>query len=158
MTRTTTPIDAMFEMQRTAIQQSQRAFERSLKFNRRTADLFVEAIRTGESAREQGLAVTEAAVDAYFDAVEATVPADAGGLEELRATAHEQLEATGELQADTVDRLTRLVEENADASEEFVDEWAATVEEGFDAALSASEQFEQRTVAAAETIDIEPSE
>ncbi|WP_207587369.1 helix-hairpin-helix domain-containing protein [Halomontanus rarus] len=74
MSSTTTPIEAMFEMQRQSIEHGQRLFEQSLEMQQNALETALHnGIATQRSAQRQGAELTQQVTDAQLDAVEETV-------------------------------------------------------------------------------------
>lgn len=154
MSTSQTPFTTIFDAQRTAVLQSQSAFKQSIDLGKRSNEAMLQAMETGIDASKQANDVTKAAVDAYFNALEATVPGTADGVEQLRESVHEQLDAGEEMQADTWEAIQELAKQNVDAAGQFADSYATVVDDSFDAFLEAHEQVADQTVSAAEAVEI----
>ncbi|PSP78145.1 hypothetical protein BRC81_08885 [Halobacteriales archaeon QS_1_68_20] len=146
------PIGTMFELQRSAIENSQRLVHQSLDAQTRGAELAVETIERSDTVREQGEDVTKAAVNAYFDALATAVPGDAEGVEGLRETVLEQFDVVGEVNEDAWEAGKEFAQRNAEAVEEFSEEYASMVDDAFDAFLQTHEQAESSTRQAADVV------
>lgn len=148
------PITTVFDVQRSAIEQSQSALKQTIDLQKRSSESLLRTLETAADASEQGNDLTKTAVDTYFDALEAAVPGTSEGVEELRASVHEQIEVGEDVQAESWEAVRELAEQNADAAGEFADNYAAVVDDSFDAFLEAHEQVEEQTVSAAESVEI----
>lgn len=160
MSKTQSPFDAMFEMQRTAIKQNQKAIEQTLDLQKQTVSVFTTGLKQSAAASEQTRDVTKTGIDMYFDAIEAAVPGDVSGVEQLRANVHEQLDTAGELNDEAWENVEALVDQNVESFEEFTRTYETMVGDSFDALLSATEYAEEQTSSATEAIEaqIEQSE
>ena len=114
MSTQSNPIATMFEMQRNAVRQSQRALEQAFDAQMQFSKVMVEGMKTGESARESNLDVQKSAVNAYFDALDASVPGEAASFKELREAVLDQMDAASEVQDDTWAAMEEVFEEMAD--------------------------------------------
>jgi hypothetical protein len=153
MSQADTPMKTVFDMQRTAVEQSHEAVSQLFETGKRTNQTYLDAMKTAVAATDGSADVAKTAVDAYFDALEATVPA-AEGMDDLRETVHEQVDAGAELQGETLEAVTELAEGNAETAEQFADSYEAAVDDSFDEFLAAHEQFESRTLDAAEAVEV----
>ena len=154
MSQSQQSITTMFDMQRSAVLQSQRTFEQMLDIGKRTNETMLKAMETTMDASQQSTDVTKSAVDAYFSALEASVPGNAEGLQQLRASVHEQIDASNEIQAETWQAMHEMAEQNVAAAEEFTDSYTEVLEDSFDSFLEAHERLEQQTVSAAESVEV----
>lgn len=160
MSHTQTPLDTMFELQRTAIKQNQKAVEQTLDLQKQALSVFSSGLKQSAATREQTADVTKTGIDMYFDAIEAAVPGNVSGLEQLRANVHEQLDTAGELNDEAWENVETLFEQNVESYEEFAATYETMVGDSFDALLSATEYVEEQTSSATEAIEtqIEQSE
>lgn len=144
------PIAATFEIQRDAVLQSQKTVQQSLEFGARASEMYVEALKSSAVAAEGSTDVTKAAVNTYFDALVASVPGNAEGIEELRASVLEQVDAGAEIGAETRAAIEEAAEENVETYEEFAEAYAELVDDSFDAFLAAHDDVAEHATAAAE--------
>lgn len=136
------PIGTMFELQRSTIENTQQLFHQSLDAQTRMVKLFADATERSDVAREQGEAVALAATNAYFDAMAASIPGDAEGVEGLRESTLEQMDVAIDANEDAWEASQELVAQNADVFEEFAGEYVTVVDDAFDAFLQGHEQAE----------------
>jgi short-subunit dehydrogenase involved in D-alanine esterification of teichoic acids len=164
-----TPMDAVLELQRRTLEQTQRTIEQHLAFQHRLTEAVSSGLAEGAEARERSSAVTRTAMHRYLDILEDAVPGAAGNVEAVREAVDEQFDAMdeagasafemteervadyGELSAATLeqlaDHLDLLAETHADVraeTEAFLDRTDAQLEElRDDAAADVEEQIER---------------
>jgi nucleoid-associated protein YejK len=125
-----------------------------LDVSKRTNETMLKALETGIDASEQTTGVTKSAVDAYFNALEASVPGNAEGIQQLRESVHEQIDAGNEIQAETWSAVHELAEQSVEAADEFADNYSTVVDDSYDAFLESHERLEEQTVSAAESVEV----
>lgn len=113
MTNTTTPIEATFELQRQAINHSQRLFEQGLDFQQNALETFLQnGLSVQRSAQRQGTELSRKVFDAQVDAFEAAVDDD-----EFRAAIDRQFEDGAE---QTQELLNRQFEQGSDLFQQLL--------------------------------------
>jgi thiamine kinase-like enzyme len=150
MSEYTTPISTAFELQRTAIKQSQEAFERSLALQRDVSDAMLDGLDGTEEGQRATVELAHRSILAYLDAVEASVPGSAGSVREVRRTVDEQFEELLATHAEAFDAAEEEWGRGADSYEELTQDYLDAVEDQLDLLLQAHEDLERTTV---ETID-----
>ncbi|MCU4742820.1 helix-hairpin-helix domain-containing protein [Natronoglomus mannanivorans] len=141
MSSTTTPLEAMFEMQRQSIEHGQQLFEQSLELQQNALETALHnGIATQRSAQRQGTELTRQVTNAQYDAVEETV--DDGELRE--AIDHQFAESAQRTQK----LLNAQFEHGTDLFQQLLraqfDALESTVDGGeFDARSSIDQQFEE---------------
>jgi len=113
----TTPITTAFEAQRATIEQSQRAFEHSVEFQR-------------------------TAVHSYLDAVESTVPGASAAAEELRAAVDEQFEFLLDNHAEVFESVAAEYEDGLAAHDELTEDSLEALAEQVDLLVEAHDAVE----------------
>jgi len=146
MTEYTTPINSVFEFQRTAIEQSQHAVERSVEFQQSVNEAVLDGLDSQESAQRQGVELNRTAVHSYLDAIEATVPGAAGTFDDVREVVDEQYDTLLENHTEAFDSVAEEVERGIEVYDESAEEYLAAVEEQTEALLEAHEEIEGETV------------
>jgi len=146
----TTPVTATFEMQRTAIKQSQQAVEQSMAFQQNVGQAFLDSLDTQESAQRRGVELGQQAIHGYLDAVESTVPGVAGTVDEVRDAVDEQFEFLLENHAEAFESLESELGEGIDAYDELTTDYVEAMSEQIEMVLEANEEFEGQSVEAVE--------
>nr|WP_252487917.1 helix-hairpin-helix domain-containing protein [Natronococcus sp. CG52] len=144
MSQSESPIRAMFDVQRSAIKQSQQLFKQSLAAQRNADHIALTGLKGQESLQRQQLEIGQAATHGAVSAMAAMIPGDD------QPSAHRsidesfaQLKTTHEEFYDAVEReLERDVESIDELSEEFVD----AMEDGTEQLLESSHTIEDQTV------------
>jgi hypothetical protein len=150
MSNAFTPI---FEMQRTMVEQSRKAVLDSIESQNVAFETLTEGMESSRSLGERSTELTRSAAHAYVDAVEGSMPADAGefDFEELHRTIDESFDAYEQGQDETIDALVAAVEESNAAYEEFSEGYTEAVDSSFDALVESHERFEETFDRFAET-------
>jgi len=160
MTEYTDPVTTVFEIQRTAVEQTHEALLRGADAQRQAAETAMGGLDTWESLQSKGTEASRAGLHAYLDAVEEALPeGQAAGFEEAREAVDENYDRIEDLQAESWAAVTEAVEESLDAYDEAADTYVEAVDEGFDAFLDAHEQVEtgvtDATEDAADAVEID---
>ncbi|MFP8952501.1 hypothetical protein ACLI4Z_05930 [Natrialbaceae archaeon A-arb3/5] len=150
---TQNPFTAVFDAQRTALEQSQQFTHDALEAQQASIGVVADAVESSDEFAETNAALTKGAVHAYFDALEAALPEEAAAFDEVREFVDESVDSTVEAQSESADALLEALEESDAAFDEFAANYADVVDSSFDAALEAHEQVEQNVTAAAETVE-----
>ncbi|GAA0674616.1 hypothetical protein ACFQDG_07040 [Natronoarchaeum mannanilyticum] len=149
------PIQTAFDLQRTALEQTQNVTHEAVEAQKAAVNAMVDGAETAESLADQNARLTKEALHAYFDAVEQATPADAEvDFDQARELVDEQFEAYDEAQAESWSAVHEALAESADGFEQFADEYVDAVDESFDTFLDAHEEVESSAVDAAEEIDV----
>jgi hypothetical protein len=139
----TNPFQSAFELQRRAIEGSQRALTHSLAFQRQLNRAMLSSLESGADMNERGAETTRETLHRTLDAVEQLVPGSAAGLDQVRTAIDEQFDAASEAGQQAVDAAESGVEGVEDASESYLE----TVDRQLDTLLAAHEDFESQTLA-----------
>jgi uncharacterized phage infection (PIP) family protein YhgE len=150
MSQYTTPITTAFEVQRAAIESSQRAFTQSVEFSRSVNEAFLDSLESGQSAGRRGVELNEALVHSYLDAVAATVPGAGPTVEELRSAVDEQFDLVLDNREEVFETVTAEFEEGLGAYDELTEELVEAAEEQLDLFVAAHEDLEAQSVEAVE--------
>ena len=151
----------MFRMQRTMLEQTQKAVETNLHFQRSAVHAMVGSMDSTKSVQKSGLNLSKRAVESYLDAVSEATPNDRA-VEEFRSVVEEQYAAADELHDDAWEAFSDGVEETVSSYDdlnesqiELVDEMFQTLVEAQMDAQTATEdamaQAEQVAESAAES-------
>ncbi|MDY6818301.1 MAG: hypothetical protein SVG88_06530 [Halobacteriales archaeon] len=148
-------ITTVFDMQRSAIEQAQKAFKRTADLQVEASDALESSLEAQKSLQKQSTAMSERLVLSYLDTVASSAPGEEVDVEELKATVEEQFDALDEVQDDTWEAVTNTLEEVESTSESFTDQYVETVDAAFDSFLDAHERVESQMTEAAEAVDID---
>ncbi|MFB6223624.1 MAG: hypothetical protein ABEH86_08145 [Haloarcula sp.] len=146
----TTPVTTAFEMQRTTIEQSQKALEQSVSFQKNVNSAVIDSLDTQESAQRRGVELQQTALHSYLDAVASTVPGTTETVEQIRETVDEQFDFLLENHAEVFDNMETELAEGADTYDEITEEYVTAVNEQIDMLVEAHEELETQSVEAAE--------
>ncbi len=150
---TQNPFTPFFDAQRTAVEQSQKLTHEALDAQKTSFGASVTALEAMESLLEQNAELTNGAVHAYVDALEANMPAEAAEFDELRTFVDEQFDAATETQGQSFEALYDAIEESESAYDEFADNYSEVVDSSFDAFLEGHEQVVEVSDEMAATVD-----
>ncbi|WP_254524375.1 hypothetical protein [Natrinema caseinilyticum] len=150
---TQNPFTAVFDAQRTAIEQSQNMTHDAIEAQQTSLGAIADAVETSGAMFESNAEVTRGAVRAYFDAMEAGLPEGSANFDELRELVDEGFDSATEAQSQSLEAVVEAVEESEVAYEEFARSYAEVVDTSFDAYLDAHEQVEQNVTAVAENVE-----
>ena len=146
----TTPVTTAFEMQRTTIEQSQKALEQTISFQQNVNEAVIDSLDTQESAQRRSVELSKTAFHSYLDTVEATVPGMAGTIDEVRATVDEQYDFLLDNHAEVFDNVESEMLEGVEAYDEMTEDYVAALDEQVDLIVEAHEQLEAQSVEVAD--------
>lgn len=146
MSEYTTPVRTTFELQRTAIEQSQQALQNGVEFQKRMNAAALDSLESQEDAQRRTVELTRSAIHGYLDALEATVPGADAGTDEIRETVDEQFVTFEEGHAEAFDVVSDEYAKGVEAYDDFATEYQSTVDEQIDLLLEANEEIEGQTV------------
>jgi gas vesicle protein len=147
----TTPITTTFELQRKTLEQSQRALEGSLKFQREMATAAIDTLEVQETSQRQAVEFLHDSIHRTLDAFEG-MPGAAGMTEEVRTTVDEQYEELLDAHAEAFDTVESEFDESIESYNEMTEEYLATLDEQLDTLLEAHEEFESQSIEATEQV------
>lgn len=153
MSETSNPFAAMFEMQRRSMEQTQKAVHQSLNFQKQTAKLFRDSLHSQKAVQEKSMDVSQTAVEAYLDMLEATVPGDETAYDSMHEAVADQFEALHGANEETWAAFEETLEENGHAFEDFVDQYGEYLDDSVDAYMETLGQVEDQTEAATIELD-----
>ena len=148
MSQYTTPVTTAFEMQRATIEQSQRAFEQSIEFQKNVNEAFIGSLDSQESAQRRGVELAQTAVHNYLDTVKSTVPGVAPTVEEIRTAVDEQYDFLLENHAEAFENVESELVEGADTYDEMTGDVVDALDEQIDLLVEAHEDLEDQSVEA----------
>jgi hypothetical protein len=143
-----TPVSTVFQMQRSAIRQSQQAFESGVEFQKRLNAAALDGVEATEEAQRGTVEMTENAVHSYLDVVEATVPGAASMTGQVRETVDGQFDSLYQAHEEAFDVTEGEVAKGVDAYDEMVLDYMAAMNDGIEALLEAHEEIEGQTLEA----------
>ena len=111
----TNPITTTFEMQRTSIEQSRKAFQRTADFHQTVSEAFVDGLESQETAQQRAVELHQEAVHSSLDAVEANVPGSETAVADVREAVDEQYDVLLENHAEAFEALADEFEEGVAA-------------------------------------------
>jgi hypothetical protein len=146
----TTPVTTAFEMQRATIEQSQKALEQSVSFQKNVNEAVIDSLDTQESAQRRGVELSKTAFHSYLDAVEATMPGMGGTIAEVREAVDEQYDFLLENHAEVFDNVESEMLEGVEAYDEMTEDYVTAVDEQVTLLVEAHEELESQSVEVAE--------
>ncbi|MFC6716616.1 helix-hairpin-helix domain-containing protein [Natrialbaceae archaeon GCM10025810] len=154
MSQSESPVRALFDVQRTAIKQSQQAIKQGLAVQRSTDKLTKNTLKAQESVQRQGLELAQATAHSYFGAAAAFASAGQSGGQQIHSEAQQgsptqaidqtfaQLKETHSEFYDTLEReLDRGIDSFDDLSEEYVE----ALDEQVDGLMESTRTVEDQT-------------
>ena len=142
----TTPVTTAFEMQRATIEQSQKALQQSVSFQKNVNEAVIDSLDTQESAQRRGVELSKTAFHSYLDAVEATVPGMGGTIDEVRQAVDEQYDYLLENHAEAFDNVESEMLEGVEAYDEMTEDYVTAVDEQMTLLVEAHEELESQSV------------
>jgi paraquat-inducible protein B len=146
----TTPVSAAFEMQRSAIKQSQQAVENGFEFQKRMNAAMLGNFDTTEDAQRQTVELAEAGIHNYLDAVEATVPGSAATVEQMRANVETQFESLYEAHAEAFDVAEGEFAKGVDTYDDMTAQYVEAMNEQLETLLESHADVEEQVLKAFE--------
>lgn len=123
-----TPMSRTFDAQQTMIQRSNRLVEQGLAMQREAVEAFRGTFDVQEETQRRNVEATQRMVDAYFEAL-SDAGADGMGVAAAQEGVDEQFAMLLDLHAQSWDAVDRLVEENAAAYDELVEQFASMADD-----------------------------
>jgi Mg2+ and Co2+ transporter CorA len=151
MSETTSPLSVAFEFQRSAVENTHEAIESGIEAQRQFNEAALD-VTPAREVSEQSTDLVRTGVDSYFQAIESISP-ESSATETLRARFHEQLDALEESQLDAIEQFETTLGERADATDELLEEFLATLDEQVASFLETHDDLEEQTVAALEDLE-----
>lgn len=148
-------ITTVFDMQRTAIEQAQKAFNRTADLQVEASDAIESGLDAQKSLQKQSTAMSKRLVLSYFDTVASSMPGEEVDVEELKTTVEEQFDTLDEVQDETWESVMKALDEAESTSDRFTEQYVETVDAAFDNFLDAHERIEAQMTEAAEAVDID---
>jgi predicted flap endonuclease-1-like 5' DNA nuclease len=143
----------MFDVQRTAIEQSQDAFKQSVDAQQE----FVQSTMDFDTAKQmhgRSFEATHTMVDAYFDAIEATMPSNqTTALEDVRETMTEQLDALETNQSEALETFEATIHDANEITEQGLEAFVDALDEQIDAILEIHGEVETETLESVEALE-----
>lgn len=152
MSEFSSPMSAVFEFQRSAIQGTHEAIENGVQAQKSLNETFVDGFGPARATSERSTDLARMGIDAYFDAVESAVPAGSG-FGEVREMMHESIDTLEKSQLDALDEFEVNLQESAESTAELLDEFLAALDEQVATLLDAHEDLEDQTVEALERLE-----
>ena len=146
----TTPVTTAFEMQRATIEQSQKALEQGVSFQKNVNEAVIDSLDTQESAQRRGVELSKTAFHSYLDAIEAAMPGMGGTIGEMRQAVDEQYDFLLENHAEAFENVESEMVEGAEAYDEMTEDYVTAVDEQVTLLVEAHEELEDQSVEMAE--------
>lgn len=146
-------LTAVFDAQRTAIEQSQNAAHDVLEAQANSIGAFAAAVETSNSIVQSNADLTKGSFHATVDALESSMPEDAADFTELREFVDESVDSATEAQTQSLETWSEALTESEAAYDEFVESYTEVVDTSFDAFLEAHEQVEANVTAMADDVE-----
>jgi DNA repair exonuclease SbcCD ATPase subunit len=145
----TTPFSTAFEMQRSAIKQSQQAMESSVEFQKRAGAAMLDGLDTTEEAQRQTVEMAENGIHSYLDTLESSMPGTTG-IDQLRGNVETTFESLYEAHAEAFEAAEGEFEKGIDAYDDMAIEYLEAVNEQMESLLEAHAESEQQVMSAFE--------
>lgn len=155
MSESSNPFTAVFEMQRRTLRQGQRTLEQSTRMQRQMTDAFLDTMDIQKETQKKGVGMVKSAADAYLDAVQSMTPGDAAAFKDAHTAVDDQFEAFDEVHSQMWNTFERNIRESADAYQNASEQYLSLVNDPLDVMLEVNRQWEEESVAAAETVEEE---
>ncbi|WP_121743582.1 hypothetical protein [Natronorubrum halophilum] len=152
MSETNSPVSAVFDLQRNAIEQTHEAVKRGVDTQQEFGEAFVD-FGPAKQANERSYDAVRTVVDVYFDAVESTTPGQQDLLGDFRATVDEQLDAIEANQAEAIEAVEANAQEGSESVDELFERVIVALDEQFEAVLDAHAGVEDQTLAVFEGVE-----
>ena len=153
MSENTSPINTVFEFQRSTIEQTHETLRRGVEFQQDLSETVVGSFDPVRGAQQRSQDLVRTGFDTYFDAVESAVPGDQEIVTEFRETIEERLDTLEGSQLDAVDAFEQNLEEGTDAVDELLEDFLESLDEQIASLLESHEEIEDQTVDALETLE-----
>lgn len=151
MAENKTQMSTVFDLQRSTIEQNQRAINQLIDAQRTASKAAVDGLEGYKRIQEQTTELTEEMIHAYLDAVEeAPFDVDCNRLHELIDENFDQLQ---DAQDDGWEIVLEVAENNYESVDEALDTYNEFVDSSFDSFLDAHEGVE-KDLEGAESIEI----
>ncbi|QIO25142.1 hypothetical protein [Haloarcula sp. JP-L23] len=147
-----TPVTTVFEMQRTTVEQSQKALEQSVAFQQTLNKAVIDSLDRQGSAQRRGVEFSQTAFHSYLDAVEATVPGIETSVDELRTAVDDQYDVLLENHADVFENVDAELQEGAEAYDELTADALDALDEQIQLLVEAHEELETQSVDTVEQV------
>ena len=158
MSAYTTPIDAMFETQRSAIKQSQQATKQAIEFQRNANRMGLSGLKSTESAQRQSVELLESGTQGYLSAVEAMTPGAQADTDQLRRQTDELFGQLKTSHADVFETLTEEAERGVRSYDELAAEYLDAMDEQLEALLDAHADVQSQVLEATKGYEERSSE
>lgn len=142
----TTPVSTAFEMQRSAIEQSQQAIESSVEFQKRLNAAALDGFEVTEEAQRGTVEMTENAVHSYLDVLEATVPGAGSVTGQVRENVDEGFDSLYEAHEEAFDVTEDEFAKGVAAYDELAVDYLVALNDQIETLLEAHEDVEGQTV------------
>lgn len=133
----------LFDVQRTALKQTQKATIDAVKAQQESFNVVTQAMQSGQDLAERNNEFSRNSWHAYLDAVEASLPEGAANFEEFHRTVDEGHDAYFESESEAVEAFIEAVEEGGDAYEEFTENYAEMVDSSFESMMESYDGLEE---------------
>ena len=157
MSYTNSPVAAVFDLQRTAIVQSNEAVRAGLEAQQTYAQQFAD-FGPAKQANEQGYEVLHTVFDSYFDALEAVTPSQQPITDNFRTSVDDHLTTVKANHEEMIDSLEASVKEGSDERAAVLEGLVSLLDEQVEIVLDAHEGLEAETIDVVEHIEGEFAE
>lgn len=139
---TTDPFTSFFAAQRRMMEQSQRLFHQSVEFQRRSMKTMVDGMDASQSLQKKGADTTRTAVEAYLDAMEASVPMGAPMFESMHAMVRGQFEAANDISDQTWEAMRAGMEDGTETYDDLLEDYLALVDDSVESYVRTLDEFD----------------
>ena len=144
MSQSESPIRTMFDVQRTAVKQSQQLFKQGLSTQRNVDTMALTGLKGQESLQRQQLELAQAVSHSYVSATAALFPSDEPS--DAHQTIDETFAQLKSTHAEFYDALERELERDVDSASDLSEEFVEALDEQTDQLLEMTRTVEDQTV------------
>lgn len=144
------PASTMFELQRTALEQGQRALETGVAFQTNTSRFLVDGMERQKRTQRRVLALQHVAVHRICNRIDERTPGPNPATDAVREVVDEQYSRLYELNDETFDRYVADLEVGVDAYDDVSAEYLDALSEQVALLVRATETAEAESLDAAE--------
>ncbi|MGM0591425.1 MAG: hypothetical protein ACQETI_07320 [Halobacteriota archaeon] len=136
-------VESAFALQRRLLRQGQRASQQGMTAQKRLLDAVVQGMAMNQSIVTRNLRTTEEMSQTYVDMLEEMTPGGDRAFVDARDLLGEQLDAVSTVNEEGWSTLRQAAEQQGSAFRRLADEYGATVDTAFDAAIDTNERVER---------------
>lgn len=139
------PINAAFQMQRTAIKQGTQAIKQGVKYQQQANRTMLRGLRSQESTQQQSVALTREAYHSYLDALESATSGGRGNFRQLHDQIDEQFDTLEEAHAEFYEGLEEQWDRSVETYDEAAEQYLEALDDQTEAVVETQRQTEAET-------------